>query len=60
MDLAEKGNNLTLDQSEQEVMMATEDTKQSTGGDVYSDWGEEATDRPVFIWGKAVGKKLCE
>ena len=59
MDLAEKGNNLNLDQTDREVMMATEDTK-DTGGHVYSDWGEETANRPVFIWGKAVGKKLCE
>ena len=61
MELAEKGNNLNLDISEQEAMVTTEDSKDNTGGDIYSDWGEiTSTDRPVFLWGKAVGKTLCE
>ena len=61
MELAEKGNNLNLDISEQEAMATTEDSKDNTGGDIYSDWGEAySTDRPVFLWGKAVGKTLCE
>ena len=60
MELAEKGNNLNLDISDQEAMATTEDSK-DTGSDIYSDWGEiSTTERPVFLWGKAVGKTLCE
>ena len=61
MELAEKGNNLNIDISEQNAMATTEDSKVGTSGGVYSDWGEDfSTDRPVFLWGKAVGKTLCE
>ena len=61
MELAEKGNNLNVDMSEQDAMATTEDSKDSSGAGVYSDWKEDlSADRPVFLWGKAVGKKLCE
>ena len=57
--LAETGSSLSLDQMEQDVAERTDHVKDSTAGDMYSDWSnEEPTVRPIFHWGKVVGKNL--
>ena len=61
MDLAEKGDNLNLDENDEGAAEKTEHVKESSAGDVYSDWSNrERSRRPLFNWGKAVGKNLCK
>ena len=60
MELAEKGDNLNIDETEEYVAENPEHMKKSSAGDLYSDWNESPSLRPIFIWGKAVGKNLCK
>ena len=57
ISLAEKGDNLNLDLTEYDVIQATSESK-ATSGDMYA--ADMAIARPIFTWGKAVGKQLCE
>ena len=59
MGLAEMGDNVNLDQTDADVSEVTSDTKESsTGTDLYSGWEGQPSTRPLFSWGKAVGKNL--
>ena len=59
MDLAERGDNLKLDMTDEDLVGNPEESKASSRGDMYSDWdSSQASSRPLFTWGKAVGKRL--
>ena len=62
MALAEKGNNVRLDITEQELARRTANTKDSSAKDMYTDQGKEGapTARPLSIFAKAVGRKLSQ
>ena len=60
MALAEKGNNLSLDITEQDIAKRTTNAQDSSDSDMYTDWRKEGAPgvRPLFNWAKGVGKKL--
>ena len=61
MALAEKGSNRSLDITFADVTEEgqTNVDKKEDSKDIYGKF-KDMTPRPVFLWGKAVGHKLCK
>ena len=61
MELAEKGSNRSLDITFADVVDEgqTNVDKKEESEDIYGKF-KDMTPRPVFLWGKAVGHKMCK
>ena len=58
MELAEKGNNLNIDMTNEDATAAKDsESKQEQG--LYSALHDMDV-RPMFLWGQAVGKNRCK
>ena len=58
MELAEKGNNLNVDMTNEDAT-ASKASESKGEQSVYSAI-HDMDPRPVFLWGQAVGKNLCK
>ena len=58
MKLAEKGNNLNVDMTNEDAT-ASKASESKHGQSLYSAM-HDMDPRPVFLWGQAVGKNLCK
>ena len=58
MELAEKGNNLNVDMTNEDAT-ASKASESKHGQSLYSAM-HDMDPRPVFLWGQAVGKNLCK
>ena len=58
MELAEKGNNLNVDMTNEDAT-ASKASESKHGQSLYSAI-HDMDPRPVFLWGQAVGKNLCK
>ena len=58
MELAEKGNNLNVDMTNEDAT-ASKASESKREQSMYSAI-HDMDPRPVFLWGQAVGKNLCK
>ena len=61
MSLAEKGDNLVIDVSTKDIFAEGDsDVDKKDDDNEFFHKMENFLARPVFLWGKAAGRKLCK